>query len=207
MACKIHRDHRPKCDLGQIRRNDTCRATQPRLTTTWLNSNPTERRRFAAVRDVVLANLPDGYEEVMQYGMISYIVPTSILAETYNGQPLMYAALASQKRYMSLYLTNVYSDEGSAEWFRQRYAETGKKLNMGKSCVRFRNARGPAPRRGRRGDRADAHGRISGHLPRIQSRPPQVADGTPLAEKTWSNRRSSVGRACRPLRRPVFNVR
>ena len=100
--------------------------------------DPDRKASVAAVRDVVLANLPDGYEEVMQYGMISYIVPTAILAETYNGQPLMYAALASQKRYMSLYLTNVYGDEGSAEWFRQRYAASGKKLNMGKSCVRFR---------------------------------------------------------------------
>ena len=60
------------------------------------------------MRDVVLANLPDGYEEVMQYGMISYVVPLSVLADTYNGQPLMYIALASQKQYMSLYLTNVY---------------------------------------------------------------------------------------------------
>ena len=99
---------------------------------------PDRKASVAAVREVILENLPDGYEEVMQYGMISYIVPTSILAETYNGQPLMYAALASQKRYMSLYLTNVYGDEGSAEWFRQRYAASGKKLNMGKSCVRFR---------------------------------------------------------------------
>ena len=99
---------------------------------------PDRKASVAAVRDVILENLPDGYEEVMQYGMISYIVPTSILAETYNGQPLMYAALASQKRYMSLYPTNVYGDEGSAEWFRQRYAASGKKLNMGKSCVRFR---------------------------------------------------------------------
>ena len=99
---------------------------------------PDRKASVAAVREVILENLPDGYEEVMQYGMISYIVPTTILAETYNGQPLMYAALASQKRYMSLYLTNVYGDEGSAEWFRQRYAASGKKLNMGKSCVRFR---------------------------------------------------------------------
>ncbi len=100
--------------------------------------DPTRKASVAAVREVILENLPDGYEEIMQYGMISYIVPTTILAETYNGQPLMYAALASQKRYMSLYLTNVYSDEGSAEWFRERYAASGKKLNMGKSCVRFR---------------------------------------------------------------------
>ena len=100
---------------------------------------PDRKESVSALRDVILENLPDGYEEVMQYGMISYVVPTSILADTYNGQPLMYAALASQKRYMSLYLTNVYGDEGSAEWFRKRYAESGKKLNMGKSCVRSRN--------------------------------------------------------------------
>ena len=99
---------------------------------------PDRKASVSALRDVILENLPDGYEEVMQYGMISYVVPTSILADTYNGQPLMYAALASQKRHMSLYLTNVYGDEGSAEWFRKRYAESGKKLNMGKSCVRFR---------------------------------------------------------------------
>ena len=99
---------------------------------------PDRKESVSALRDVILENLPDGYEEVMQYGMISYVVPTSILADTYNGQPLMYAALASQKRYMSLYLTNVYGDGGSAEWFRKRYAESGKKLNMGKSCVRFR---------------------------------------------------------------------
>ena len=99
---------------------------------------PDRKQSVSAVRDVILENLPEGYEEVMQYGMISYVVPTSILADTYNGQPLMYAALASQKRHISLYLTNVYGDEGSAEWFRKRYAESGKKLNMGKSCVRFR---------------------------------------------------------------------
>ena len=99
---------------------------------------PDRKTSVSAVRDVILENLPDGYEEVMQYGMISYVVPTSILADTYNGQPLMYAALASQKRHISLYLTNVYGDEGSAAWFRKRYAESGKKLNMGKSCVRFR---------------------------------------------------------------------
>ena len=99
---------------------------------------PDRKQSVSAVRDVILENLPDGYEEVMQYGMISYVVPISVLADTYNGQPLMYAALASQKRHISLYLTNVYGDEGSAEWFRKRYAESGKKLNMGKSCVRFR---------------------------------------------------------------------
>ena len=74
----------------------------------------------------------------MQFGMISYVVPFSTFPDTYNGRPLMYIALASQKQYMSLYLTSVYADESVSEWFRQRYLATGKKLNMGKSCVRFR---------------------------------------------------------------------
>ncbi len=96
------------------------------------------REAVAAVRSVILDNLPDGYEETMQYGMISYVVPFSVLADTYNGQPLMYIALASQKQHMSLYLTNVYGDESVEKWFKERYLATGKKLNMGKSCVRFR---------------------------------------------------------------------
>lgn len=96
------------------------------------------REAVGAVRQVILNNLPDGYEEIMQYGMISYVVPLDVLADTYNGQPLMYIALASQKQYMSLYLTNVYGDESVEKWFKERYLATGKKLNMGKSCVRFR---------------------------------------------------------------------
>ncbi len=100
--------------------------------------NDGRREAVAAVRSVILDNLPDGYQETMQYGMISYVVPLSVLADTYNGQPLMYIALAAQKQYMSLYLTNVYGDESVENWFKQRYLATGKKLNMGKSCVRFR---------------------------------------------------------------------
>ena len=96
------------------------------------------REAIAAVRGVILDNLPDGYEEMMLFGMISYVVPLSVLADTYNGQPLMYAALASQKRHMAVYLTNVYADGSVEGWFRERYLATGKRLDMGKSCVRFR---------------------------------------------------------------------
>ena len=96
------------------------------------------REAIAAVRSVILDNLPDGYEETMQFGMITYVVPFSVLADTYNGQPLMYAALASQKRHMAVYLTNVYADGSVERWFRERYLATGKRLDMGKSCVRFR---------------------------------------------------------------------
>ena len=96
------------------------------------------REQLSTVRNVVLDNLPDGYEEMMLFGMITYAVPLSILPDTYNKQPLMYAALASQKRHMALYLTNVYGDGSVEKWFRERYLATGKRLDMGKSCVRFR---------------------------------------------------------------------
>ena len=98
----------------------------------------TRRGAISTVRDVVLDNLPDGYEEMMLFGMITYAVPLSIFPGTYNKQPLMYAALASQKRHMALYLTNVYGDGSLEAWFRERYKATGKRLDMGKSCVRFR---------------------------------------------------------------------
>jgi hypothetical protein len=105
----------------------------------YLASLPEDRRdAVQAVREVILQHLPEGYEEGMQYGMISYYVPFSRLAKTYNGQPLGYVALASQKNYMSLYLTGVYASEALAEWFVSAYKQTGKKLDMGKSCVRFK---------------------------------------------------------------------
>ena len=91
-----------------------------------------------AVRDVIVENLPDGYVEEMNWGMISYSVPLETYPDTYNGQPLMYAAVASQKNHMAVYLSGVYADEGRRETFLEKYRETGKRLDMGKSCVRFR---------------------------------------------------------------------
>ncbi len=105
----------------------------------YLASLPEDRRHaLEAVREVILQNLPPGYEEGMQYGMISYCIPLSRYPKTYNGQPLGYAALASQKNYMSVYLMNVYGDETIERWFREEYQKSGKKLDMGKSCVRFK---------------------------------------------------------------------
>ena len=105
----------------------------------YLAGLPDERRTaLQAVRDVVLANLPAGYEEGIQYGMIGYYVPLSRCPKTYNGQPLSYVGIASQKHYMSLYLMGVYGDESASAWFREAYQQTGKRLDMGKSCVRFK---------------------------------------------------------------------
>jgi hypothetical protein len=87
---------------------------------------------------VVKRNLPPGYEEGMAYGMIAWWVPLERFPDTYNGQPLGLAGLASQKNYISLYLNTVYGSLEETAWFADRFAASGKKLNMGKSCVRFR---------------------------------------------------------------------
>lgn len=100
--------------------------------------SPERREAISRVRDVILGNLPEGYEEGMQYGMISYYVPLDRHPDTYNGQPLSAAALASQKNYMSLYLLGVCYDPETERWFKERFAASGKKLDMGKSCVRFK---------------------------------------------------------------------
>lgn len=104
----------------------------------YLAELPDDRREaISRVREVVLANLPEGYVETMNWGMITYEVPLATFPDTYNGKPLMYAALASQKRHMAVYLTSIYSDEDTVDWFRESYEATGKPLDMGKSCVRF----------------------------------------------------------------------
>jgi hypothetical protein len=108
----------------------------------YLKSLPPDRRAaIEAVRKVILKNLPKGYEETMQYGMIGYVVPHSIYPAGYHcdpKQPLPFACLASQKNYMSLYLMTVYGQKETEAWFRREFAAAGKKLNMGKSCVRFK---------------------------------------------------------------------
>lgn len=105
----------------------------------YLAGLPEERREaIGAVRDVILSNLPAGYEEAMRWGMIAYEVPLATEPDTYNGQPLMYAALASQKNHMAVYLTGVYADDQARESFLDAYRATGKRLDMGKSCIRFR---------------------------------------------------------------------
>lgn len=99
---------------------------------------PERREAMTAVIDVIRANLPPGYKEGMAYGMIGWYVPLERFPDTYNKQPLALAGLASQKQYMSLYLNSVYGNMDTERWFRERFAASGKKLNMGKSCVRFR---------------------------------------------------------------------
>ncbi len=105
----------------------------------YLDELPTDRRATVeSVRRVILEHLPEGFEEGMQYGMIGYYVPLSRYPDTYNGEPLGIAALANQKRYISLYLMGIYANDADAWWFREQWTLSGKRLDMGKSCVRFK---------------------------------------------------------------------
>lgn len=105
----------------------------------YLGELPEDRREaISRVREVILENLPEGYEESMNWGMIAYEVPLATYPDTYNGQPLSYAALASQKNHMAVYLSGIYMDEAARAKFEADYKATGKRFDVGKSCVRFR---------------------------------------------------------------------
>jgi hypothetical protein len=105
----------------------------------YLSQLPEDRKKaITKLRAVIRKNLPRGYEEAFNWGMITYQVPLKRLPNTYNGQPLCYAALASQKNHMAVYLMCVYGDEEINQWFRGKFKAAGKKLDMGRSCVRFR---------------------------------------------------------------------
>ena len=94
------------------------------------------------VRRLILENLPMGYQEVMQNGVISYVIPLPRYPKTYNKQPLAYVSLAAQKNYLSIYLMGVYGDPEMESWFVRRYRDSRKRLDMGKSCVRFQTLDG-----------------------------------------------------------------
>ena len=108
----------------------------------YLKSLPADRRAVLdAVRKVILANLDAQYAEGMQYGMIGYFVPHSVFPQGYHcdpKQPLCYAALAAQKNYFALYLMSVYGSPKELAWFQDAWRKSGRKLDMGKACVRFK---------------------------------------------------------------------
>lgn len=107
----------------------------------YLASLPEDRRAaISAVRQVVLDNIDPAFEEGMTYGMIGYYVPHSLFPAGYHcdpKQPLPYINLASQKQHMSLYMMSLYPGEANDK-FAAAWAKTGKKLDMGKCCIRFK---------------------------------------------------------------------
>jgi uncharacterized protein YdhG (YjbR/CyaY superfamily) len=108
----------------------------------YLGALPPDRRAaIEVVRKTILEHLPKGYEETIAYGMLGYVVPLKLYPKGYLGKkdvPLPYASLASQKNYMALYLMSIYGDKETEQWFVKAYKATGKKLDMGKSCIRFK---------------------------------------------------------------------
>jgi hypothetical protein len=102
--------------------------------------DPERATELGRVRNAVNAAMPDGYVERMAWGMISWEVPIEVSGPTYNKQPLVYAALAAQKNHNSLYLNCAYASTERTEQLRQAFAAAGKKLDMGKSCIRFKRA-------------------------------------------------------------------
>jgi len=101
--------------------------------------SPERRRVISAVRRVIRKHLPKGYQETMNWGMICYEIPLKRYPNTYNGQPLGCAALASQKNYCSLYLSCVYQDSAALKKLKAAFAKAGLKPNMGKCCIRFQD--------------------------------------------------------------------
>jgi uncharacterized protein DUF1801 len=116
--------------------------SKAKTVTQYLAELPTDRRKaIEVVRKMILKNLPKGYVEIMQYGMIGYAVPLSIYPQGYHcrkDEPLPFISLASQKNNMAIYMFCLYGDKKDAERFQKEYKASGKKLDMGKSCIRFK---------------------------------------------------------------------
>jgi hypothetical protein len=105
----------------------------------YLDELPSDRAAFVSrLRNLVNANLPPGYVERMSWGMIGWEVPLETYSDTHNGQPLVYAGLAAQKNHTALYLNCVYVSQARSERLKAAWAATGRKLDMGKSCLRFK---------------------------------------------------------------------
>ncbi|HMA59535.1 MAG TPA: DUF1801 domain-containing protein [Halanaerobiales bacterium] len=105
----------------------------------YLNELPEGKREVVKkLRQIVSDNLPNGYQERMNWGMISYEVPLTKYPSTYNKKPLLFAAISAQKNYFSLYLTPVYQSKELEKELKREYKKADLKVNMGKSCLRFK---------------------------------------------------------------------
>ncbi|MHC2993128.1 hypothetical protein OB13_16645 [Pontibacter sp. HJ8] len=109
----------------------------------YLAQLPDDRKSIMTeLRNVILRNLPAGFEEVMSYGMIGYVVPHTLYPAGYHCDPklpLPFLGIASQKNHLAVYHMGIYADENLLNWFRNAYTRHSKtKLDMGKSCIRFK---------------------------------------------------------------------
>lgn len=104
---------------------------------------PSEKKEaFSQLRQIILENLPKGFEETISYGMVSYVVPHSLYPKGYHcnpEQPLPFLSVAAQKNFIALYHMGIYADNHLLEWFTKEYPKhSNQKLDMGKSCIRFK---------------------------------------------------------------------
>jgi len=115
--------------------------TAAKTVTEYLATLPPDRRKeFATVLKMVRAHMPKGYKQELRWGMISWEIPLAKYPDTYNGHPLCYAALAAQKNHIALYLMGAYMQTGQAAAIKAAFQKEGKRLDMGKSCIRFKKA-------------------------------------------------------------------
>ncbi|MEO2059012.1 MAG: DUF1801 domain-containing protein [Mesonia sp.] len=110
----------------------------------YLANVPEERKEaFAKLRKTIVENLPSGFQECLSYGMVGYVIPKSIYPDGYHcdpSLPLPFMSIASQKNFVALYHSGIYADPELLKWWQQEYPKHVKtKLDMGKSCVRFKN--------------------------------------------------------------------
>ena len=120
-------------------RKSAARKTTAKTVDSYLAGLPADRRQVvSAMRTMINQHLPSGYQETYNWGMISYEVPLARYPKTPNGQPLSYLALAAQKNHFALYMLAAYPDTSERKALEQAFAESGKKMDMGKSCLRFR---------------------------------------------------------------------
>lgn len=129
---------RPRGKPRRPARRTTSRAASPEA---WLATlPPAAAAELSRVRDVVRAHLPAGYREAMRGSVLAYEVPLDRYPDTYNGQPLWVAALGAPKSYLTLHLMGVYASPELRRRLADGFTAAGKKLDMGKACVRFRKA-------------------------------------------------------------------
>jgi hypothetical protein len=110
----------------------------------YIQQVPEDRKQaMTLLRQTILDNLPQGFEETINYGMIGYVVPKSTYPQGYHCTPelpLPFINIASQKNFIALYHMGIYADKTLLEWFKKEYPKHSKlKLDMGKSCIRFKN--------------------------------------------------------------------
>src|SRR5713101_286738 len=106
----------------------------------YLRSLPDDRRAvLSKLRALIKRRIPKGYEESLLWGAIAYSIPLKRLPDTYNGQPLGYVALAARKNYFTLHLMSVYMNPSGQKALAEGFRKAGKKLDMGKACVRFKS--------------------------------------------------------------------